>query len=559
MHWLLFISFAHAATVEDVLSAELDRANATLQTRTEKPHYTALAVEDRHTVQITATSGTLSQSRVNDERVLDVDLRVGTPARDSTHPLRGFSSLDGGDRDRIELPLGSPDSYAVRHAIWQAIDTSYRDAAEAIVLVRGNELVKVAEEDPSPDFEPRTPVVEHLPLEPLTIDIAAWETTLTELSAWVEAHPGVHQSRATLEAGHIEKTFVDSEGTRLVHGRNGLRVSLSLSTTALDGDEISTFESIDVHSAEKLPTAEALHVWAERGVTKLAALAAAPRGTPYTGPVILMGRASAVFFHEVFGHRVEGQRQKRESEGRTFADYVGQSILPPFIDVYDDPTVESLEGEDLNGYYAFDDEGVPAQRAQLADDGKFVGFLMNRSPIANYPHSNGHGRRMAGNAPVARMGNTIVEASKTESFAKLKAELVSEVKKQGLEYGILVEEIDGGFTLTGRVEPNAFNVRASASWKVFADGRPDQLVRGIDLVGTPLVAFSTIIAASDQREVFNGFCGAESGWVPVSGVAPALLFRRLEFQLKEKGQERPPLLPKPVPPLNDGSTDGGGE
>jgi chemotaxis protein histidine kinase CheA len=97
------------------------------------------------------------------------------------------------------------------------------------------------------------------------------------------------------------------------------------------------------------------------------------------------------------------------------------------------------------------------------------------------------------------------------------------------------------------------DVRASTTWRVYADGRPDELVRGIDLVGTPLVAFDNLIAAGDDPMVFNGTCGAESGWVPVSAVAPSILFRRLEFQLKEKGQDRPPLLAKPGLP-EDGSS-----
>jgi hypothetical protein len=130
-------------------------------------------------------------------------------------------------------------------------------------------------------------------------------------------------------------------------------------------------------------------------------------------------------------------------------------------------------------------------------------------------------------------------------MAELRRRLLAEAKSQGLEYAYIVEEIEGGFTLTGRVIPNAFNVRASRTRRVWVDGRADELVRGIDLVGTPLVAFQSILAAGDTPEVFNGTCGAESGWVPVSAVAPPLLFSRLEFQLKEKSSQRPPLLDKP--------------
>jgi predicted Zn-dependent protease len=263
--------------------------------------------------------------------------------------------------------------------------------------------------------------------------------------------------------------------------------------------------------------------------------------------VILRGKAAAVFFHEVMGHRVEGHRQKRDDEGKTFAEYIGRPVLPPFISVVDDPTLRSIEGVDLNGFYEYDDEGVPAQRSSIAENGVFKGFLMGRSPLPRFPSSNGHGRRQIGAAATARMGNTLVSASQAVPEPKLRSLLLDEVRRRGLSYGVIVEEIEGGFTTTGRVLPNAFNVRATVSWKVHLDGRPDELIRGVDLVGTPLVAFSNILAAGDKVEVFNGSCGAESGWIPVSAASPSLLLKGLEFQLKEKGEDRPPLLPKPAP------------
>jgi TldD protein len=548
-----------AADLEAMLAAELDRATQALATRPERPHYTAVAVTDQHEWNIAARSGTIAQSDEADSRYLDVDLRVGTPERDSTHELRGFSALEGDSRDRLALPIGdaAEAEYAIRRAVNTEIDRRYREGAERIVMVRANNAVKVEEEDPSPDFEPRTQVVARQSPAPLTVDVAGWERVLTETSKQLQSDPVLHDSVIRLQAIHEVKTFVDTEGTRLVHGRNGLRVSLQVQTTADDGDEVSVFESLDAHTPEKLPNAQTLATWARDAATRLTALRTAPRATPYSGPVLLAGRASAVLFHEVFGHRVEGHRQKRESEGKTFADYVNKPILPAFLHVSDDPTVAAMAGNDLNGFYAFDDEGVPAQRATLVKGGVFQGFLMSRSPITGFPHSNGHGRRRAGSAPVARMANTIVEATTVTPMPKLRQSLIEEAKKQGLAYGMLVEEIDGGFTLTGRMEPNAFNVRASASWRVYVDGRPDELVRGIDLVGTPLVAFGQIIAAGDDPQVFNGYCGAESGWVPVSGVAPTLLFRKLEFQLKEKGQDKPPLLVRPLLPSGSASLGGG--
>jgi len=544
---LLVLGVAQAASVEEILTSELDRAMAVFSEREEKPHYAAVALEEREQGTISARDGDLSASSLDRERLLDVDLRVGDPSLDSTHQLRGFSAMEGEDRAQNEFPLDDVPEAALRHEVWKELDRAYREAAERIVIVRANLNVKVEEESPAPDFAPAAhPVVDHREVPPIEFDRDAWAASLVEISERLDASPVVHRSSVSLGSLRVVKTFVDTEGTHLVHGTTRLRLTMDLSSTAPDGDVVRVFRSRDVHRPDGLPDPEELQTWADESVARLEALVKAPRGQPYSGPVILAGKAAGVFFHEVLGHRVEGHRQKREYEGKTFADYVGKPILPAFIDVYDDPTVEHLAGHDLNGFYAYDDEGSPAQRADLVDDGVFVGFLMSRSPIPGFDKSNGHGRRMAGRAPLARMGNTIVDASATVDNAKLREMLLDEVRAQGLEYGVVVEEIDGGFTLTGRQMPNAFNVRASASWRVYADGRPDELVRGIDLVGTPFGAFSNLVAASDTRQVFNGHCGAESGWVPVSSVAPSLLFRQLEFQLKEKEQERPPLLAKPM-------------
>ncbi len=188
----------------------------------------------------------------------------------------------------------------------------------------------------------------------------------------------------------------------------------------------------------------------------------------------------------------------------------------------------------------------------LVVEGVLQSFLTSRMPIESVPVSNGHGRRQPGNAVVARQGNLIVEASETVTHDQLREQLIQQVVAQGKPYGLIVEDITGGFTLTGRVVPNSFNVRPVAVWKVYPDGRADELVRGGDLIGTPLTTFSRILAAGDDPQVFNGVCGAESGWVPVSAVSPSLLVEEVEIQRKEKSNDRPPLLPAP-------GTDAGGD
>jgi len=281
-------------------------------------------------------------------------------------------------------------------------------------------------------------------------------------------------------------------------------------------------------------------------IDDLHALRRAPPLDPYAGPAILSGRASAVFFHEVFGHRVEGQRQKLETEGQTFKRKVNEVVLPSSMSVYFDPTLRRLGTTDLAGFYRFDDEGVRAQRVTVVDRGVLKTFLMSRAPIEGFPGSNGHGRSELGLAPVARQSNLIVETTERHTPAELKRMLIDEVRRQGKPYGLLFDDIEGGFTITRRFIPNAFNVMPVMVYRVYPDGH-QELVRGVDFIGTPLTAFSKIVAADDKVEVFNGLCGAESGWVPVSAVSPGLLLSQVEVQKKPKSQERPPILPPPAP------------
>ena len=222
-------------------------------------------------------------------------------------------------------------------------------------------------------------------------------------------------------------------------------------------------------------------------IADLKALRRAPLADPYIGPAILEGRAAGVFFHEIFGHRVEGHRQKNDEEGQTFAKKIGEPIMPSFISVYDDPTLARIGDVDLNGFYRFDDEGVVAQRATLVDGGVLKGFLLSRSPTRGFHQSNGHGRRQEGRAVTSRQGNLVVEPKVAVPVAELRRRLREEAQRQGKPYGLLFRDISGGFTNTARGGPQAFKVLPIIVYRVWVDGRPDELVRGVDLVGTPLV------------------------------------------------------------------------
>ncbi len=298
-------------------------------------------------------------------------------------------------------------------------------------------------------------------------------------------------------------------------------------------------------TAGGLPPEKELTAKVEKMAADLKALRNAPVAEPYDGPALLSGRAAAVFFHEVLGHRLEGHRQRDEDEGQTFTKKVGQQVLPPFLSVVDDPTLKELDGVKLAGTYAFDNEGVPARRVEVIENGVLKSFLMSRMPIKNFDQSNGHGRNQPGLMPTGRQGNLIVSSTQTVPEAEMRQKLIDEVKKEGKPYGLYFDDIQGGFTLTTRSLPQAFQVLPVIVYKVYPDGRPDELVRGVDIVGTPLAALTRIVTTGDKQHVFNGMCGAESGYVPVSAAAPAMLFSEMEVQKRAHGHDRPPILPAP--------------
>ena len=350
----------------------------------------------------------------------------------------------------------------------------------------------------------------------------------------------------SVESERVATTQVNTEGTRLEHGRMFSRLFITARGKASDGMDLSTMETFEADDPSKLPKDAEILASVEKAGANLSSLLRAPPADPFVGPAILSGRAAGVFFHEIFGHRVEGHRQKDENEGQTFTKSVGKPVLPEFLSVIFDPTRADFQGVALNGTYQYDDEGVKARPVTVVENGILKTFLMSRSPIDGFPQSNGHGRRSPGNEVVSRQSNLFVESSKKVSDAELRQMLIAEIKRQGKPYGLFFDQVTGGYTTTQRRGLQAFTVIPLVVYRVFADGRPDELIRGVDIVGTPLASFAKIMATSDRSETFNGICGAESGDVPVSAVSPALLVSEIEIQRKERSQDRPPYLGRPT-------------
>ncbi len=539
-----------AATAEekivDILAGELEREMASLAGEETPPYFLAYSVGDIHSVSASASFGSLTGSRRNDSRVLMVDVRVGDYSLDNSHELRDQFSF----RSSGSMYIAQDDNEdALKNAIWLETDNRYREALEHYSKVKTNVAIKIAEEDSSADFSHEiTPSVYYekpLDFDSLMPNISVWEEKIKQYSAIFLENENIYGGSASFSYSVGRKHFVSSEGSRVSQNEGYARITVSGFIKSDDGMELPLYRTYFAFEPSGLPGDDVITADIKELVEKLGALKNAPVAEPYTGPAILSGRAAAVFFHEILGHRVEGHRQKSENEGQTFKKYIGEHILPDHIDIVFDPTLKTYGGTNLMGYYEYDDEGVKARQVDVVKNGVLKNFLMSRSPIENFPNSNGHGRAQAGRSPVSRQSNMIVSSSKPKTEWELREKLIALCREQGREFGYLIEDIQGGFTFTSRTIPNVFNLMPTELYRVYTDGRPDEPVRGVDLIGTPLVMFSMISDAGDRIELFNGICGAESGSVPVAALSPALLVSQVEMQKKSKSQERPPILPRP--------------
>ncbi len=505
------------------------------------PYFMSYTVNDSDSISTRAEYGALVDSTSASNRVLDVQIRIGDAKLDNTHDRHRGSAVN-----TLLLPL-TDNQKALARSLWLATNGGYATALDNYLRVKTEAQVRAKELDTSGDFSSEPPRISINAEAPRPqVDKSAWEDRVRALSAIFRSYPDVYRNVVMLTADSDTEYFASSEGSRIVTPHQQARLIVYAVARAEDGMDMFRAQTFEAPTVDGLPAqaelAAAMHALGD----SLEQLRKAPVTEPFNGPAILSGRAAAVFFHEVLGHRLEGQRQRGDDEGETFTKDIGKPILPAFLSVTDDPTMTKFGDTWLSGTYRFDEEGQPAQRVPLVVDGALENFLMSRLPIAGVSESNGHGRAQVGHVPTGRQGNLIVTSTKMVSDNKLHKMLIDEAKKQHKLYGLYFEDISSGFAVTNRNSPQAFSVIPLVVYRIYVDGRPDELVRGVSIVGTPLAAMKSIVATGDHYDVFNGECGAESGSIPVSAVAPAILLSSIEIQKQSQGSERPTILPNPT-------------
>ncbi len=532
--------------VLDVMEKEIKRSVKKLAKARPPVYFLSYQITQWDSSYISSTLGALSFGTSGRNNYLEVEARVGSRQMDNTRQLKSTDSIPEVYFEGEYSPLAQ-NPKALQTILWTNTEKAVKAAQESFLKVQTNAQTASERSDDSDDFSAplSTPSRDYETVNKPFVNEDKWERQLNEYSLLFKGYDFIFSSSVALSVSTNNVYFVNSEGTKLKKGRLLARLSYSLSTRNNDGMEMERFMSYDGFSLDQMPSPAKVKEDILKSIEELKTLQNAPVAEPFHGPVILKNRATAVFFHEILGHRLEGHRQKDDEFGQTFTGKVGQQIVSPIISVYDDPTMRTFNGVPLRGYYKYDDEGVPSQKVTLIEGGVLKNFLMSRSPIEGFPQSNGHGRKAVFYKPVSRMGVTVVKAKDTVPFEELRQKLVEEIKRQNKPYGLIIEDISGGFTNTDTYNPQAFKVQPTLVYKVYPDGKPDEIIRGVDVVGTPLASLNKIIAAADDYDIFNGSCGAESGWVPVSAVAPSLLISELEVEKVNKTYDSLPLLAPP--------------
>ena len=557
--WVVLpLSAAENCRVQDqaplrLMSAELKRGIKTFKKLRPPVYYLSYTYEDKSGQRISVSEDGL-QTHPQRQTTLAVLARSGSPKMDNTRPLKGDNNYD---RTFVKTVKGTDafdkDPSAFRLALWRTTQQMAETAQEEFGRVQTNSQTSAERQDNSDDFV-LPPVSRYCRTqEPPSFDTEKIGQWLLNASKLVRGKPFVQNSGFTFEVEHGQRYFADSVGTQLNTPFLLARLSYWVENQLPDGTTLERFNAYDVIDPAQLPTQEQFLADVRQSIDELSALTQAPEAEPVTVPAILKNRAMAVFVHEVLGHRVEGHRQKLDSFGKTFTSKVGQLITAPFITIVDDATLPSFGGQPLRGFYEYDDEGVQARPVLLVENGILRGFLMSSSPIEGFSTSNGHGRANLGKLPVARMGVTRLIAQDTVSYEELEQQLLQEIRTQQKPYGYIIEDLSGGFTMTGTAMPQVFKLEPKFVYRIYPDGRKEA-VRGADIVGTPLVSFGQILAAADDYAVFNGSCGAESGWVPVSSIAPSVLLKSLEIEKTAKSDNKPPILPPPYALTTGGNT-----
>lgn len=504
------------------------------------PYYVNYQLHHKLHIEVLGSLGALLDTTTTEKRFLFVDVRVGSPKFDSStaqshqYHVEQFVPLDN------KLGL-------IKRALWYETDLRYKQAIMNFLKKKSRHF-SGAENYEGWDFSIGNPPVVRLDeFPPITTDLHQWEDLVRKVSETFGMSPDIEKSSVKISLDHSSRHLLDSDGNQIRDGGAIYTIALEAWAKNEAGNQIHDENKIFFTAPEKMPSEARLVAMAAELVKGVKTLENAPKAEPYIGPAIFSPDAAAVLFHEAIGHRLEGNRLRSSSDGKTFLKKIGTYIMPEFITVEDDPGLQNFQGQDLLGHYKYDDEGQMGEKTVLVERGILKNILLSRTPVLEYRKSNGHARSDGIKAPMSRMSNFIVRSENQVSLEQLKSMLIEETKRQGKPYGLMVKKMISGETVTDARDFQMFKGSPLYLLKVYPDDGREEVVRGLEFIGTPLSMIRKIIATGDDMKVINGYCVAESGSIPVATIAPSALLSEVEMQNANEISLRRHILPPPAP------------
>ncbi len=506
------------------LQTELTRSKAQLKMENvDSPFYIEYRVFDVEQFDANAAFGALRDQNRTKIRLLRAVVRLGD------YKLDSFFNAGQGISDI--LPLDN-DELALRHQVWLATDQAYKRAGEAFSNKKA-QLKQLNIEQPVDDFAKAEPAVSIGPVAKLEMDPAKWTKMLESATSVYKSDPQIQSMTASMTFTVLSQYFVNTEGTVTRNGSAHYQIVLSASEQAQDGMRLDRSPQFTSNHIEELPTPEEFQKDAVKLVAEMKSLRDAPVvDEEYRGPVIFSSDAATDMFFELVVPNVLGRRPAPGRPARTvgaFASSWHARVLPDFLSVVDDPTLDTFSGHGLGGSYKVDDEGVPAALVTVVDKGMLMNYLIGRVPIRDFPSSNGHGRASGNGNTSPAPGNLFFKPSKTSTREELKKRLIDECRDRGLKYGYYVD------TLGPRLSPRML-------FRVWTDDGHEELVRGAVFNELDIRALrSDLVAAGDDPLVSN-----RTGLPFMTIVSPSVMFDELEVKRADNTKEKLPDYPAPA-------------
>ncbi len=511
-----------------------------------RPYYCSFLLRDTHWFNTWASSGSTYRRRFDDTRHVYCDIRVGSYSYDQTSE----GGLNENDEElesyaHVRMPIDDKDFSGLRLALWRLSECKFREALTYYSDKKASGISTIDANRKYTSFV-RVPRTRHIQYsKPERIDEDKWVRFCKAASKWLSELPQISGNWVEFDATQQSRIFVSTENSVVVQHHQIYSLVAGIRHLTKEGLQLDQELVYHFSRQSELPNMKQFKADALKKYHQLVELVKAKKIHSFSGPVLLYPKPAGLLFHEAIGHRLEGNRLLSTGEGQTFKGHIGKKIINVGLSIRDNPKLKTFRGQSCIGAYDFDDEGVEAQNAKLVEDGTLIGFLSTRAAVSTRGHkSNGHARTKKYQRPISRMGVTIIEGKETYTLDELKDLLVEEIRRQKKPFGMIVYETSGGETDTTSYDFQAFYGDVSYATLVYPDGS-EQVIRGVDFVGTPLQALSNIVAVGKELELDNGYCGAESGFIPVTTISPAILLRNLELQSKDEELVTQYILPRP--------------